>query len=211
MEWKKESQMKVYLIRHGETDLNKQKRLQGKMDIELNEYGRKLARMTAEGLKSVEFHLAFTSPLKRAKETAQIIIGDRKIPLIEEPRIAEIGFGIYEGHCYEGENRDIKDDGFINFFQHPEKYCPPQNGETFEEIIRRTGEFWNELMGNQEYDNKTILIATHGCALKAILANANDIPVADIWGKSLNKNCGVTILDVQSGQVNMEEDGKIFY
>ena len=203
--------MKLYLIRHGETDLNKQKRLQGKLDIELNDYGRKLAHMTAAGLKDVEFHIAFTSPLKRAKETAQIIIGNRNIPLIEETRIAEIGFGVYEGHCYEGENCDISDSEFINFFQHPERYCPPENGETFEEIIERTGAFWNELISSREYENKTILIATHGCALKAILANANHIPVAKIWGESLNKNCAVTILDVKNGQVRIEEEGKTFY
>ena len=60
--------MKLYLIRHGVTDQNKKRCLQGRSDIELNEQGRELARITAEGLRDVNFDLIFTSPLKRAYE-----------------------------------------------------------------------------------------------------------------------------------------------
>ena len=59
--------MKIYLMRHGETDYNKNKMIQGQCDIELNEYGRELARITAEGLKEVPFDVVYTSPLIRAK------------------------------------------------------------------------------------------------------------------------------------------------
>ena len=94
--------MKLYLIRHGETDLNKKRILQGQTNSELNDYGRELARLTAEGLMEVPFDLAFTSPLKRAKETAQIILSGRNVPLLEETRIQEISLGEYEGLCYAG-------------------------------------------------------------------------------------------------------------
>ena len=73
--------MKLYLIRHGETDYNKMKRNQGQIDIPLNEYGRELAEKTAEGLRGISFDLAYTSPLSRAKETAQIVLQGRKDPL----------------------------------------------------------------------------------------------------------------------------------
>ena len=65
--------MKLYIIRHGQTEWNKQKRLQGRSDIPLNEYGIQLARETKAGLKDVKFDLAFTSPLQRAKKTAEIL------------------------------------------------------------------------------------------------------------------------------------------
>ena len=64
--------MVLYVVRHGETDWNKVKRVQGHTDIPLNEYGRHLARETAKGLKETRIDLAITSPLIRAKETAQI-------------------------------------------------------------------------------------------------------------------------------------------
>ena len=76
--------MILYLIRHGQTDQNKRKCLQGRSDIELNDYGRELAVKTAEGLQEVKIDMIFTSPLKRAAETAEIIRRGRDIPLMEE-------------------------------------------------------------------------------------------------------------------------------
>ena len=64
--------MKIYLMRHGETEYNRVGRLQGQSDIPLNEFGIQLAEKTAEGLKSVSFDAVFSSPLQRALETARI-------------------------------------------------------------------------------------------------------------------------------------------
>ena len=94
--------MKLYIVRHGETDWNKARRVQGFSDIPLNEYGRHLARETAEGMKDIPFDLAYTSPLVRARETAEIILAGREIPLIESNGIKEMGFGEYEGMCISG-------------------------------------------------------------------------------------------------------------
>ena len=66
--------MRLYIIRHGETEWNVSGRMQGSTDIPLNEKGIRLAQVTAEGLKDVSFDLAITSPLERAKQTAEIIL-----------------------------------------------------------------------------------------------------------------------------------------
>ena len=58
--------MRLYMVRHGETDWNKAKKVQGRADIPLNAYGRELAEKTAEGLRGISFDLAYTSPLSRA-------------------------------------------------------------------------------------------------------------------------------------------------
>ena len=76
--------MRIYLMRHGETDWNKARRLQGQSDVPLNEFGIELAIKTAEGLKNVDFDAAFSSPLKRALVTAQTVLGDREVPLVTE-------------------------------------------------------------------------------------------------------------------------------
>ena len=62
--------MDIYLIRHGETDWNKKRKLQGQVDIPLNEFGKLLAKETAPALADVPFAVCYTSPLKRAAETA---------------------------------------------------------------------------------------------------------------------------------------------
>ena len=203
--------MRLYIVRHGETNMNKGKLLQGQTDSELNEYGRELARKTRDGLADVNFDMAFTSPLKRAKETAQIILGDRATSLVDELRIQEISFGEYEGLCFGKENFNVPDKDFYNFFDHPEKYTVPKDGESFEAVIERTGDFLKELCENKEYENQTILLSTHGCALKALLANIAKIQVENFWGEGVHPNCAVTIVDVKDGQASIVEEGKVYY
>lgn len=210
--WKTgDTQMKIYLIRHGETDQNKRKCLQGRSDIELNEYGRELARKTAAGLADIPFDMIFSSPLKRARETAEIIRGKRDIPIVCEERIQEISFGEYEGLCYGKDNYSIPDKDFMNFFDKPQDYETPPGGESFTEIIQRTGDFLQEILQNKELKDKNILISTHGCALKACLANVRGSSLAEFWGEGVHKNCAVSLVEVKDGQATVIEDGRLYY
>lgn len=202
--------MTIYLIRHGETDLNKYKRLQGQSDFLLNDYGRKLAVITGEALKDIPFDIVFSSPLSRAYETAKLVLGGRDIPVIKEKRIQEISFGEFEGLSYHPDHYELSDPEFMNFFNATGAYRVPKGGESFEEVIARTGDFWREITTDPQYQGKTILVSTHGCALKAILANIRQTPVAEFWGSGVHKNCAVTIVKVSNDGVNVEE-GKIFY
>ena len=82
--------MKIYLVRHGETEWNKEYRLQGQADTRLNDYGRELAVITAEALKEIPFDVIYHSPLSRAEETAVILKRDRKIDIIADERLKEM-------------------------------------------------------------------------------------------------------------------------
>ncbi|MBR4085706.1 MAG: histidine phosphatase family protein [Lachnospiraceae bacterium] len=203
--------MKLYLIRHGVTEQNKKRCLQGRSDIELNEDGRELARKTAEGLKNVNFDFIFTSPLKRAFETAEIIRGERNIPLIPREELLEISFGTYEGLCFGQEHYNIPDTDFMNFFHKPQEYTTPPEGESFEQVIARTGVFLQELKASPQYQDKTILLSTHGCALKAILANITKVSIADFWGEGVHKNCAVSLVELQDNEFVLVEEGRVYY
>ena len=87
--------MQIYIIRHGETEWNTKRLLQGATDIPLNQNGVEVAKLTSEALKEVPFDIIYTSPLKRAVETAEIMRGDREIPVILVDRLKEISFGPY--------------------------------------------------------------------------------------------------------------------
>ena len=89
--------MLLYIVRHGETDWNQERRMQGEHDTPLNKNGKELARITARALEDVPFDLAISSPLSRALETARILIGDRKIPVLRDSRIREINWGEWDG------------------------------------------------------------------------------------------------------------------
>ena len=141
--------MKLYLIRHGETDWNKEFKIQGSSDIELNEYGRELALITREGLRHIPFDIAYTSPLKRAKETAEIILGGRNIPLYEDERVQEACFGSFEGATLK-ELRE-RQDSFLKFFDAPEEFKKIEGCETHEEVIARSSDFFNDMILPNEY------------------------------------------------------------
>ena len=91
--------MLIYIVRHGETDWNKEHKVQGAVDIPLNKYGIHLAEETADGLENIRFDAAYSSPLSRAKKTAEVILKGRNIKIKEDKRIQEICFGAYEGMC----------------------------------------------------------------------------------------------------------------
>ncbi|MBQ8813747.1 MAG: histidine phosphatase family protein [Lachnospiraceae bacterium] len=203
--------MTVYVVRHGETRYNKAHLLQGEVDIELNEYGRELARLTAEGLKDIHFDRVFSSPLCRARETARIIMGDRDIPFTEDARIQEISLGEYEGLCFGQENYNIPDPDFMYFFSAPERYKTAPKGESFEEVIARTGAFWEELTHDPENAGKTILVTAHGASIRGLLSYIRKTPISGYWGTGLFKNCAVAILKVSPDGVETVEEGKVYY
>ena len=89
--------MKILLTRHGQTDWNVQRRIQGKTDIELNNIGIMQAEETRKKLLNYNIDYIISSPLKRAKKTAEIIGKDRNIPIIFDERIEERAFGEFEG------------------------------------------------------------------------------------------------------------------
>lgn len=201
--------MKLYVIRHGETDWNKEKRLQGKADISLNENGRELARLTGEKLMDIPFYIAISSPLVRSMETARLALGGRDIPVIPDERIAEMSFGDWEGRHYYPGSTEIPDHMMDNFFYHTEKYEVPPNGESFQDVINRTHSLYEELISNPDYEDKNILISSHGAASRAFLQSV--FRDGNFWHTGVPKNCAVTIVEIDRGTVVQVELDRIFY
>ena len=201
--------MKIYLVRHGETEWNKEGKLQGQSDIPLNEYGRELAQITAEGLRDIPFDAVYCSPLIRAKETAEIIKGDRKIPIYFDQRIKEISFGVEEGANLQEIKKNEKDP-LYNFIHHTEKYIPPEKGESFKELYKRSAEFMKEVLIPAQKKYETLLLVAHGALNRSILNQIAGIPIDRFWEIQL-KNCCVSVLSLQAEQFKILEKGKLFY
>ena len=193
--------MRLYMVRHGETDWNKAKKVQGRADIPLNAYGRELAEKTAEGLRGISFDLAYTSPLSRAKETAQIVLQGRKIPL-----------GDYEGIVYRGEGLDPQSAEFVKFFDDTANYIPKGEGESVGQLMERVDGFLKALYQNPELQDKMILLSTHGAAVTAMKnCIKNEWSPAKFWQMGVPKNCAVTIVEVEGGIPKIIEEDKLYY
>lgn len=202
--------MKLYLMRHGETRWNKDMRLQGCADTELNEKGISLAKTVGEKLRGVEFHRAFTSPLIRAKQTAEYVLQDRNIPLVEDNRIREISFGVWEGLSIRPGKEEIPLHDFNSFFYSPSAYVPPQDGETIEQLYTRTGQFITELLETPAYENENILVAAHGAAVRSMMFNLDTVAVDDFWRGSVPPNCSFNIYEINAKEVLSVERDVIF-
>ena len=87
----------LYIMRHGQTDWNKVHRLQGSTDIPLNDEGRRMALEAGKKYKDLHIDVCYCSPLKRAQETAELVLKGRDIPIITDDRLREMSFGLCEG------------------------------------------------------------------------------------------------------------------
>lgn len=201
--------MIFYIVRHGVTEWNALKKVQGSADIPLAEDGIRLARQTGEALKDILFDICFSSPLTRARQTAELILGNRNIPVILDKRIQEIDFGVLEGTQFRDKNGNVTNEQMDIFFHRPMEFKRPENGENIEDICRRTREFWEEKIQDPSLQNSTILVTSHGCAVRALLRNVYENK-DDFWHGHVPPNCGVNIVEVIDGKARLVEEDKVF-
>ena len=176
----------LYVLRHGKTDWNEKHKLQGRTDIPLNEEGRQMARKAGREYKDVHFDVCYSSPLIRAKETAQLLLEGRDIPILEDDRLMEMSFGKHEGfeNSFDYPNHPIN-----VFFQEPEKYVPKEDeGESIEALFERTGSFLKEVVEPLLQDGKDVLIVGHGAMNSSIICQVLNKPVKEFWDAGI-ENC----------------------
>ena len=145
----------IYIIRHGQTDWNIEKRTQGHTDIALNTNGIKQAELIAEKIADLKIDNIISSDLKRAYMTAQIINKNLNKTIEKDKRIREFCFGTLEGITRDKITQETWDD----FNKNPKQY----NAETKEEIFNRIKSFIDDINLN-----KNTLVVTHGGAIRMI-------------------------------------------
>ena len=176
----------LYIMRHGKTDWNDRHKLQGRTDIPLNDEGRRMAERAAEEYRDVHFDICFCSPLSRARETAEILLRGRDVPIVSDERLLEMSFGIYEGIEY---SFSIPDCPVNIIFQKPEEYTEAFEGaESFEDLFARTGEFLAERVEPELAAGKNVLIVGHGAMNLSIISRIRNLPRKDYWTPGI-KNC----------------------
>ena len=167
--------MQVCFVRHGETDWNKQKRLQGITDIPLNETGFEQAKIVASYLQDKQFEAVFTSPLSRAQQTAQVIAEVCNLPLTVLNHFTERSFGQAEGMTGE----EIR----ANFTggQYPDE-------EPIDDFIERIVNGLERVKTNSQY--KKVLIVAHGAVINRLLSIYSNGKIGT--GKTILHNTGLS-------------------
>ncbi len=187
--------MKMFFLRHGETDGNKEKILQGRIDNLLNDKGRSQALNAREEIKDIIFDDVYTSPLRRAVETAMIASGLEEESLIKDERIMEISFGDMEGRIVSRDNEKM-----VDFFLHPERYEPVNNGESYDSLLERVKDFLDEMSKKYEANPKAnILVVSHGALIHGIILYIKKLGIKDFWAANV-ANCAITIAEYNNGE-----------
>lgn len=171
----------LILARHGETDWNLERRVQGHTDRPLNETGRAQARALAETLRGVPLDAVYASDLSRAYETARVVAEPRGLSVTPLPELREKHFGTWEG---------LTDEEVLARF--PEARGGPWGDtETPDELWRRVGEALRRI--GEAHAGAHVLVVTHGGPLRAVLRHcelASDGPIA---------NCQLARIELRDG------------
>ena len=184
----------IYIIRHGQTELNTRHVLQGRSDHPLNENGRSQAAQAAELLRDVSFSCVYSSPLIRAVQTAEIAAPG--IPVTVDERLIEMDYGPYEGTDLNDPPAEVI--AFFKDFVH----CPaPEGMEPLDKIVQRAGEFLEEHCRTGE----DILVSTHAIAMKGLLEYLTPDSGGSFWSKYIG-NCAIYTTDYVDGAFRIPEE-----
>lgn len=184
----------IYIIRHGQTELNRRQVLQGRSDASLNERGIAQAQQMAEALVGVVFCRVFSSPLRRAVETARIVAPNVE-PEMDE-RLIEMDYGPYEGTDLTALPPEVRT-FFSDFVHNP----APAGMEPLSSVKCRAGSFLEDvkrLEGN-------ILISTHAIAMKGILEQLTPDSNGSYWSTYIG-NCAVYVTECIDGNLSVPRE-----
>lgn len=182
--------MKIYIMRHGETDWNRVALLQGKTDIPLNENGRKLAELSGQNMQEIPFDLCISSPLCRAYETGGLILRYNKgyadrfsalgesykasvyshgVPIITDRRIIEVDLGPWEGKKSYGPGCTLPGGSFGSYWADMQGKHLPKGVEPAAAVADRAEDFLKDFEARPELQDKTLLIVVHGGLMQCLL------------------------------------------
>lgn len=186
--------MKIVLIRHGNTDWNKLKKIQGSMDIELNQAGISQAKDRAVQLKEDNIFpdIIYSSNKKRAVKTAELIGDFFNKNVIVTDNIQEINLGNWEGKTWD----EVSEIFSIEFedWKKNRKFSNIHCGESYNDVKNRAvGELKRICEKNSE--KEIVFVVTHGVVIMTILLELEDMNWEDINPKFIPKNLGYSIID----------------
>ena len=182
--------MKIWIARHGQTDLNRDKRMQGLTDCPLNEKGIMQARQSRKNIGDVYFDAVYASPLERARVTGSIIGNVGLSEVIVDERLIETDFGRYEKCKYY-----LMGPAMTAYWAMPKIFPAPPTVETIESMKKRASGFLKELE-TRDYEN--VLVACHGGIMRALCGYLDEAPDGLHWERA--KNCEIRVYEYKDGK-----------
>ncbi|MBP1041361.1 histidine phosphatase family protein [Vagococcus sp. BWB3-3] len=196
--------MKLYFVRHGQTEFNHIGRIQGgRIDSPLTQKGIEGAKKVGKRLSEIKFNQVYVSPLQRAKDTASFIMAENKDSdqpaIIEETNFRELQFGQWEGQLItdiEGERQ------YVNLKTRPEKYDPSQHqGESYQQLVERSRHALNKIISHHS-EAANLLIVSHGITLTTLLKDLEGKELSAYRESGLLDNTSISIMETDDEGLN---------
>lgn len=188
----------IYIVRHGQTEQNLKKKLQGRSNHPLTDLGREQASAVGDAFRDagIVFDKVYTSPLDRAIETAKLVAGD--VPIECEDALIEMDYGPYEGTDLHNLPPEVEE-FFQDFTNHP----APEGMEQLSSVVARAGEFLERLKA--EAVHRDILLSTHAIAMKGLLEYLTPESNGAYWSKYIG-NCAVYVTELNDGEYTVPKE-----
>jgi probable phosphoglycerate mutase len=193
--YKVKNMTRIYLTRHGETEWNLRKIMQGWQNSDLTDLGRQQAKWLGNRLSKIEFEAVYSSPLNRAVETAKIIKKDSFEDIIIKDHLKEMGFGPWEGKTSVEIEKDYKE-AYSNFWEKPHLYAG-EACESYYDVRDRVMPIVNEII---ERHDDNVLIVTHTVIIKIIMAYFDARKMEDLWDPPFMHQTSLNIIEIENNQ-----------
>lgn len=177
-----------YIMRHGETDYNRNGRYQGQSDIPLNDEGRRQSQALGVRMRALPLDIIYTSDLSRAQETARSIAFGRTVAL--DPRLREVHVGRVQGMTNEEIAR--AEPAFWAALEREPDRTPFPGGENAYDVQARALEAFQAI--RQRYPEGKVAVVTHGGLIKMVVADILGLSLAERHRIVLD-NCGLTVVE----------------
>lgn len=185
---------RIILVRHCEAQGNTLGVFQGHTDSDIS--GNGAAQLALLGLRcrNMAIDVLYSSPLKRAYQTAEAINQYHNLPIQIEPRLIEINGGEWEGKPWS--ERDVLCPEQSQVWNTRPYEFSPEGGETMRQVYSRIWDGITDIVRNNE--DKTVCIASHGCAIRNFLCHALNKPIEQLNDVDWCDNTGISIIDFDS-------------
>jgi broad specificity phosphatase PhoE len=184
----------IYLVRHGETAWNKARIFRGRRDIPLDEQGRREAACAAQALRDVPLRRIYTSPLSRARDTAEAIAADRRIEVVQDAVFTDMDYGEWTEY-WDVEAREKFGEQYRLWQEAPHRVKFP-GGESLDDVRRRAASRLLALA--REHLRDTIALVTHRVVLKLLLLEAKGLDNSHFWAVRLDTGA-ISVLECEAG------------
>jgi len=187
--------VKLFLIRHGQTEGNAQGRYQGSLETHLTEEGKQQAICAKKYLSNVRFSNIYSSPMKRTMETAKIISDGTTHDIKVREDLRELNFGKWEGLKFEEINERYRQD-YQNWLNDPYA-SPPTDGESFSALVLRADNALKKIV-TENPDGSSVAIITHGGVILALIVNWLQIP-SKCWRSLIQRQGAINVVVIDRG------------